>query len=174
MLCAHSQGGPEGRAGAAAGNIIFLDIDGVLCTPLSLRLNRLLRLPIDRQRFDPLALFWLRRLVRRSGAEIILSSSWRDGLTTDDPFCRSIIENLYARLAANGTPIAGAAPLLPTGDKGGEIALWLRHNPCRQYVILDDHDCFASCPEVRTHWVPVPDSRGLRRREAGAALRFLK
>ena len=31
--------------------VIFLDIDGVLCTPLSFRLNRLLRLPAERQRF---------------------------------------------------------------------------------------------------------------------------
>lgn len=154
--------------------VIFLDIDGVLCTPLSFRLNQLLRLPIDRQRFDPLALFYLRRLVRRSGARIVLSSSWRDGLTTDDPFCRAIMDNLFAQLEANGTPISDATPLLSTGDKGGEIALWLeRNSPCRQYVILDDHDCFASRPEVRTHWVPIPDSNGLRRRECRAAMRLL-
>lgn len=151
---------------------IFLDIDGVLCTPLSFRLNRLLRLPEDRQRFDPVALGWLRRLVRQSGAEVILSSSWRDALTTDDPLCRAIITNLFARLAANGTPLSDVTPFAPDG-KGEEIARWLRCNPCQSYVVLDDNDCFATRPEVRAHWVPIPDSRGLRRREAGAALRLL-
>lgn len=58
-----------------AENIIFLDIDGVVCTTLSTRLSELLRLPLERQIFDPLALFWLRWLVRRSGAKIILCSS---------------------------------------------------------------------------------------------------
>ena len=43
---------------------IFLDIDGVLATPLSDRLNALLRrTPFD-QLFDPAALWQLRRLVR--------------------------------------------------------------------------------------------------------------
>ena len=63
-----------------AENVIFLDIDGVVCTTLSTRLSDLLRLPLERQIFDPLALFWLRWLVRRSGAKIILCSSWRDAL----------------------------------------------------------------------------------------------
>ena len=40
--------------------IIFLDADGVLCTPLSFALSRLLRRPLDRQCFDPAA----RRLLR--------------------------------------------------------------------------------------------------------------
>lgn len=53
-----------------AENVIFLDIDGVVCTTLSTRLSYLLRLPLERQIFDPLALFWLRWLVRHSGAKI--------------------------------------------------------------------------------------------------------
>ena len=153
--------------------MIFLDIDGVICTVLSTRLSRLLRLPIERQIFDPVALFWLRWLVRWSGAEIILCSSWRDALTVEDPLCRAFIENLYDGLARNGTPIAGAAPRLPSGDKGEEILAWLAGHPCKQYVVLDDHDCFARSPRVRERWIPVPANRGLRRREARAALDLL-
>lgn len=152
---------------------IFLDIDGVLCTPLSFWINRLLRQPIERQRFDPLALFWLRRLTRRTKAVVVLSSSWRDGLTADDPFSRAAMGNLFARLDRNGTPISDATPLALGGDKGMEIAAWLHCHPCEQYVILDDNDCFSMQPAVRTHWVPIPDSRGLRHREAVAALHLL-
>ncbi len=153
--------------------VIFLDIDGVICTGLSTRLSALLRLPLERQVFDPLALFWLRRLVRRTGTEIFLCSSWRDALEVDDPLCRTFITNLYDRLARNGTPIAGAVPRLPSGDKGEEIQAWLAGNPSEDYVILDDHDCFTLGPEVRARWVPVPEGRGLRRREAREALKQL-
>ena len=55
--------------------VIFLDIDGVLCTPLSVALSDLLRLPMDRQLFDPAALFWLRRLVKTTGAAVVLSNN---------------------------------------------------------------------------------------------------
>lgn len=153
--------------------VIFLDIDGVICTTLSTRLSELLRLPLERQVFDPLSLFWLRRLVRRSGAEIVLCSSWRDALEVDDPLCQAFIGNLYQRLARNGTPIADAAPRLPSGDKGEDILAWLAGHPGERYVVLDDHDCFALGPQVRAHWVPVPVDRGLRRREAKAALDIL-
>lgn len=154
--------------------VIFLDIDGVICTTLSTRLSTLLRLPMERQIFDPAALFWLRWLVRRSGAEIVLCSSWRDALTVDDPLCRAFIKNLYDRLFRNGTPIADAAPRLPSGDKGEEILAWLAEHPDRrQYVVLDDHDCFALGPRARGRWVPIPADRGLRRREARAALNLL-
>lgn len=154
--------------------VIFLDIDGVLCTTLSTRLSTLLRLPPERQIFDPLALFWLRWLVGRTGARIVLCSSWRDALEVDDPLCRAFIGNLYSALARNGTPISDAAPRLPSGDKGEEILAWLADNPCSRYVVLDDHNCFALGPQVRERWVPVLENRGLRRREARAALAVLR
>lgn len=150
--------------------VLFLDIDGVICTTLSTRLSALLRLPLERQIFDPLALFWLRWLVRKSGAEIVLCSSWRDALEVDDPLCRAFITNLYNSLARNGTPIVDAAPRLPSGNKGEEILSWLAEHPGTRYVILDDYDCFV--PEVRPRWVPIPENRGLRRRQAKAALKL--
>lgn len=153
--------------------VIFLDIDGVICTTLSTRLSGLLRLPLERQIFDPVALFWLQWLVRRSGAEIVLCSSWRDALAVDEPLCRAFIGNLYDGLARNGTPIVDAAPRLPSGDKGEEILAWLAEHPRRRYVVLDDHDCFALGPQVREYWIPIPADRGLRRREARAALNLL-
>ena len=154
--------------------VIFLDIDGVICTTLSTRLSTLLRLPLERQVFDPIALFWLRWLVRRSGAEIVLCSSCRESSTLEDPLCKLFIGNLYDCLTKNGTPIADAAPQLPSGDKGEEILAWLAEHPCERYAVLDDHDCFTLGPQVREHWVPIPVNRGLRHREAKAALKLLQ
>ncbi len=153
---------------------VFLDIDGVVCTYLSTRLSEWLRLPLEGQIFDPIALFWLRRLIRRTGAEIVLCSSWRDALEVDDPLCKAFIGNLYRSLERNGTPIVDAAPRLPSADKGEEIEAWLSLHPCGRYVVLDDHDCFALGPEARKHWIPIPEGRGLRRREARLALKMLR
>jgi len=152
-------------------NVLFLDVDGVLLTESSFRLNNLLRRPLEKELFDPLSLFWLRRLIRRTGAAVILSSSWRDGLTIDDDFSRTITDNLFSALARNGTPFADATPLCLDGDKGTEIAAWLDRYPCDRYMVVDDHDCFSCRPDVRDHWVPVPNSRGLRGPEARAVIR---
>ena len=92
--------------------VLFLDVDGVLCTPLSVRLDWLLRRPMDRQLFDPIALFWLERLVRRTGAQVVLSSSWRYSLGDSDALARRILQNLYRCLADHGAPMAGIAPIL--------------------------------------------------------------
>ena len=104
--------------------VLFLDVDGVLCTPLSVRLDWLLRRPMDRQCFDPIALFWLGRLVRRTGAQVVLSSSWRYSLEDGDPLTGRILHNLYACLAAHGAPVAGIAPILGV-SKGEEIAAYV-------------------------------------------------
>ena len=88
--------------------------------------------------------------------------------------CKAFVQNLYDRLAQNGTPIVDAAPRLPNGDKGEDILAWLAENFCERYVILDDHDCFALGPQVRRHWIPIPVDRGLRRCETKAALRLLQ
>lgn len=154
--------------------VIFLDVDGVLCTPLSVALSNLLRLPMDRQLFDPAALFWLRRLVKTTGAAVVLSSSWREELYRDEPVCRAVIDNLYRTLARNHTPITDVAPLLEQGGKGAEIAAWLECHPCRGYAVLDDRDCFGSAPAVGEHWIQVPPERGLRYREYVAARLLLR
>ncbi|MBE5037947.1 hypothetical protein INF35_09140 [Subdoligranulum sp. DSM 109015] len=154
--------------------VIFLDVDGVLCTPLSVALSNLLRLPMDRQLFDPAALFWLRRLVKTTGAAVVLSSSWREELYRDEPVCRAVIDNLYRALARNHTPITDVTPLLEQGGKGAEIAAWLQAHPCRGYAVLDDRDCFGSAPAVGEHWIQVPPERGLRYREYLAARQLLR
>ena len=165
----------NGGTSGGVQNVLFLDIDGVVCSPLSLRLNRLLRRPLERELFDPVAFYWLRWIVRRTGAAVVLSSTWRDGLMMmDDPVFSGILGNLFASMDRNGTPVEDVTPLAMEGDKGSEIAHWLDCTPVERYAVLDDHDCFGSRQEVRQRWVPVPDSRGLRRREAAAVMRLLE
>ena len=150
--------------------VIFLDIDGVLCTPLSVRLNWLFRRPMERPFFDPIALGLLRRLVRRTGARVVLSSSWRYSLGDRDALARRILQNLYRCLAAHGAPVAGIAPILGV-SKGEEIAAWIARRPGAPCVILDDRaDEFAAVPNLQPCLVLVDSRRGLRRRDYRRAL----
>lgn len=154
--------------------VVFLDIDGVLCTPLSVRLDRLLLRPMDRQTFDPIGLWGLRRLAGRTGAQVILSSSWRYGLEDADPFTRRVMENFYQTLAKNGTPVADIAPVLGL-SKGEEIAAWLQQHPGTDYVILDDRaDQFLAAPDLLPRLVLVDSRRGLRPRDCRRALALLQ
>lgn len=153
--------------------VIFLDIDGVLCTPLSVRLNWLFRRPMERPFFDPIALGLLRRLVRRTGARVVLSSSWRYSFEDDDPFMQAIRDHFYRILEANGTPVWDLAPILGR-SKGEEIAAWLEQHPGAGFVILDDRpDEFTGTPALKARLVEVDSMRGLRRRDFRQALDLL-
>lgn len=153
--------------------VIFLDIDGVLCTPLSVRLNWLFRRPMERPFFDPIALGLLRRLVRRTGARVVLSSSWRYSFEDEDPFMRAIRDHFYRTLEANGTPVWELAPILGR-SKGEEIAAWLDQHPGVHFVILDDRpDEFTGTPALQTRLVTVDGMRGLRRADFRRALDLL-
>ena len=124
---------------------------------------------MDRQFFDPVALFWLQKLVRRTGAQVVLSSSWRYALE-DGVFHRPHPANLYDCLAAHGAPVAGIAPILGV-SKGEEIAAWVTDHPPAPYVILDDRaDEFAAVPALQPHLVLVDSRRGFRRRDFRQAL----
>ncbi len=120
--------------------IIFLDIDGVLTVPSS-------KYCLDRERMKLLG-----EILDRTGAWIVVSSSWRAGtikdtifnLTNPDdpavgsnpfPYCDKII---------GVTPVIswqpGYAGMQRPPCRGEEIAAYLRLHPCDSYVILDDED----------------------------------
>ena len=154
--------------------VLFLDIDGVLCTPLSVRLDILFRRPMGRQFFDPIALHLLRRLVRRTGAGIVLSSSWRYSFEDTDPLIQTIRDHFYRTMEANGTPVRDLAPILGQ-SKGEEIAAWLDQHPGTSSVILDDRpDEFTRTPALQARLVLVDSMRGLRRADFRQALALLE
>ena len=118
--------------------VIFLDIDGVLNDD---GYNRSKGIYVDPEMVKNLAY-----IIRNTGADVILSSSWRLGY-------KKFIENnyqsdekeylqLYELLTAEGITVKGCTPL---SDKSGsaarpyEIREWLNRFPSIfSYVILDD------------------------------------
>lgn len=142
---------------------IFLDIDGIIATPTSVRLNYLLGRNPTNQFYDAVSLTYLGKLVAQSGARVVLSSNWRDGARIDDPFTQAIMQNLYEQLAQAGAPVFDMTPRLDSYDRSEEIGAWLDAHPCEAWVILDDLAPFELRPEVSEgHLVLVEDSEGLR------------
>jgi hypothetical protein len=109
--------------------IIFLDFDGVLNS----RRFFATRPPdgADDEALDPTAVARVNRIVERTGARVVVSSSWR----LSDP-----VERIVAILRQHGFAgeVVGTTPVL-AGSRGREIRAWLRASRgITSYVILDD------------------------------------
>ena len=154
---------------------IFLDIDGVISTLNSRAANYLQNKGPDEMVYDGASLAFLGRLVERTGAIVVLSSSWRADIDSGSAFLDTIVSNLFAQLASAGAPISDMTPMIAGADRSAEIGAWLDAHPCEAYAILDDHARFEMRPEVAEgHLVLIEDSNGIRTRHFMQALDMLR
>ena len=145
---------------------IFLDIDGVLNTGR----NDCLDPERNGHPFDSEAVSNLGRIVRQTGARLVISSSWRHmGLGK--------LREMWQRCGLPGgisdvTPGAwGEDETFPT--RGDEIKAWLeaRTGPV-SYVVLDDNDEHVAGQEGR--WIIVNPHYGISGEDADTAISILK
>lgn len=103
--------------------VIFLDIDGVLNSD---------RTPNPRNFpyiVDPKPLGRLKKLIARTGAKVVLTSTWRL-----DP---------VGLLAAKhfGVPFMDVSPDMPKKARSEEVRCWLSDHPkVSRYAVIDDED----------------------------------
>lgn len=103
--------------------VIFLDIDGVLNSD-QMKNPRELPYIVDEKLLE-----MLRELLMRTGAKVVLTSSWRI-----DPI------GLYAA-EYWGIPHYGVCPDLPDRSRKEEILIWLSEHPTvTRFVVIDDED----------------------------------
>jgi hypothetical protein len=132
--------------------IVFLDIDGVLAHAGS------------DDRLDPACIARLDELLMTTGAELVLTSSWRDTFGVVETQTRLARAGLHGR-------IGDATPRLPHGTRSDEIDAYLaRTGGCERYVILDD---VAVEPRLRGRLVLVDDFVGLTAADVALAARML-
>jgi len=150
-------------------NVIFLDIDGVLnCRHTRTRTS-------DGWCFvDDYLIERLKNLVMRSGARVVLSSTWREGWNQEDETKNDIsFTELRNKLNEFGIEIF---------DRTGEhrIDRWRaikeymerpREDPIEHYVIIDDWDDMG---EYINHLVWTNPSTGLTDEDVEEALRILE
>lgn len=165
---------------------VFLDFDGVLNTG---RRQRELQARGETGRdafgplFDPQAVDALRMLLERSGAQLVITSSWRtEGLAA--------MRNLWQSRSLPGE-VAGVTPFymygayrdsldeepfmgFTPGCRGLEIAEWLaRHvGPDASYVILDDEEDFLLRQASRL--IRINPETGLTPADARKAIDLLR
>ena len=150
--------------------LVFLDIDGVLDTYKS------------HYMLDSVLLDRLGNILGRTGAWIVVSSSWRCENVPDTVEFLTDYDN--PRVGSNPFPftdrIVGVTPILYTvvdddidrpATRGEEITAYLKAHPCDNYVILDD--CDEMQGDQRLHLVLVNDEIGLTDNDVEKAVSIL-
>ncbi|MBD0259514.1 MAG: hypothetical protein ICV83_27660 [Cytophagales bacterium] len=158
--------------------VIFLDLDGVIVTNHYLsRLEQKMQPWRDAAgyaHFCPRCLANVEELVARSGASVVLSSTWRFFLE-DLAGVRRFFRSRNIRFAIHDvTPLVDYYPGKPSrnADRGREIAAWLEAHPeVTRYCILDDDPRIL--PEQRPYWVRTTFHYGFTRARLEKALRIL-
>ena len=145
--------------------IIFLDVDGVLNSE---EFSRWLWDNHEKkyrgyEMLDQRAILCLQDIVFITGAEIVLSSSWRiSSLRT---------KQLKEQLLPYGLEIVDRTISDAHGERGDEIKEWLSRNPdVSHYVILDDDNDMS---DIKDHLIQTTFHKGLLPEHAVKAIEML-
>ena len=161
--------------------IIFLDIDGVLNTKWWYsQMDRNTHRDKYGYAFDPQAVANLRKIVEETGADIVISSSWKCmGLSQMEDMWKD--RNLPGKIIGI-TPNSVSDELLIDADidsmelfhiRGEEIKEWLKKHgkhSCR-YAIIDDMDNML--PEQQSYFVHTNPEVGITEDDAEKAIAIL-
>lgn len=153
--------------------IIFLDIDGVMNSRqfyLSFEEGEMIP-PVD-----PICVKNLRMLVERTGAGIVLSSSWRGGWEPRREDTMEYTLLLVDALALEGLEISDKTIFLDDEKREAEVRHYLRHAPekVEGYVILDDWDFEWARKGLDKRWLKTDfDQGGFREEDIETAASIL-
>ena len=155
--------------------VIFLDVDGVLNSEVSREQ--------ERNNFDnwmehevsEMHVNNLKKIVDATGAQIVLSSSWRfdhPKATGRDFIVDPLMKVLDRKLKAVGLDIIDVTPDLRGKIRGAEIQDWLdRHSEVERFVILDDD--VDMMEEQKPFFVNTTFKNGLTEEMANKAIEIL-
>lgn len=150
--------------------IIFLDIDGVLCTQNQWKADVIAE--DGYSEFNSACVQNLNRLVEQTKAKVILTSSRRINKTVEE------FRAIMARRGFRGEIIGkiNEKTALDSSSRSEEIIDWLERNgKPDKYVIIDDDTRLAQIGEFcLPHWVRTIYHRGLDEEALESALRILK
>lgn len=139
--------------------VIFLDVDGVLNSAQD---GYSIRLRTDSH------LKLLQRIIKETGAKIVLSSSWRIGFTPAS-------KNLLARFNEYGLVLMDCTPELSGACRGDEIRKWLEEfeveNDVERFAILDDEADMAEFTD--TNLIQTDTNVGLQKADAVRCIKLL-
>lgn len=131
-------------------NVVFLDYDGVVNTPMWDAAGKHCRynFPEDDRVNNFQCVQWVSEFCERYGYDIVVSSTWR----MDDNY----VDCLKNGGLRDSVRVVGATPVHrhDNASRGGEILAWLlEHQEVGSFLIFDDEDDFAYTPELREHLI---------------------
>lgn len=144
--------------------IIFLDVDGVLNTFSTTR-------QINNFRFvDTRKILRLRNIVERTGAQIVLSSTWRIAYTPVDKECLESLKEEFKRVRC---PVwMDTTPHLSGCKRQEEIFAWLSIHPdVDNFIIIDD--VWEELTNYADRLVVTDMIKGLNKERAEIAIQML-
>lgn len=164
--------------------ILFLDVDGVLNRVTTRRGDAGVRdcrlRPVNNPQVEFVGVVEtakvaaLARAVAACGAQIVVSSSWRDAFETGGAFAAAI---------GLVPPLASAPDLVHRDWRTGwkfssqrrdEIGWWLDdHRKVKRFAILDDHDICAHAPKLEERFVRTDRDTGLVNEDLAAVVTLL-
>ena len=109
---------------------IFLDVDGVLNTETDWARKVYSLNPKCVSAF-------IKLLNALPGPEVVLSSTWRNGIARDGATAVHI-DDLIRALSPAGITRLDRTAVAPDGSRSKEIDHYLRRHPAGEYIILDD------------------------------------
>lgn len=133
--------------------VIFLDIDGVLnCQWSRSRCGAYIGIDEDK-------VMRLRMIVEATGAQIVLSSSWRHDWSKDEECNQESGRYIDRKLKNERLFILDKTPTDPHDRRRLEIEHWMEGKDIEAYVILDDLDYDWGYSDCANHWVETSFSR---------------
>lgn len=132
---------------------IFLDVDGVLNTEADWARKVY---SLNKSCVDAFC-----RLVKSiSNPQIVLSSTWRNGIARDGSMAVHI-DDLLCALAPAGVKELDKTAISPDGSRSKEIDYYLRRHPQDSYIILDDDPTLFEYGERTAHLYLTSSKTGL-------------
>ena len=151
--------------------ILFLDIDGVLN---SARYDR--EKATEDGNIDASRLELVKEIIEKTGARIVLSSTWREHWEKDPTLCDNDGAEINRIFAEYGLTVFDKTPILPQhSPRAVEIGAWLEEHPeATAYAILDD-ETFGWTEALASHWVKTNPriGRGLEKAHVARAIELL-
>lgn len=125
--------------------IIFLDIDGVLCTPRS-HLAYSVNKNSEWKKWDPTSAALIARVCQETGAKLVISSTWRLPHHRSELF-ESLVEYGLTKYVFGDLSDDKSGWLTPDcilESRGYEIRQWVERFKPSTYLIVDDNLDFDS------------------------------
>jgi len=130
--------------------VLFLDVDGVLNSTISLKENR--------YALDEEKLRLLSEIIERTGTKIVLSTTWRLHSNT-----RALLIDNFQKFGIHHSVVIGMTRELPFAQRTDEIIEWLMRNQnVSSWVAVDDMNLRNLSPsKFKSHFVMTDSETGL-------------